>query len=161
VTAGDKPSLIQASNGGLLTVIGVRPFGRCSRFVKLSANTCAFYGVRSPRTERLFETPLVLISTNAEPLLAGAGASRRTAGPSPSRRHAAECLVAFGSTMKIICTKRKWTHTPTMPASKLIKVCMDNGLIPSYWQAHLANRQYLQGLLEASVPTLVRRHVAM
>jgi hypothetical protein len=65
-----------------------------------------------------------------------------------------ECLVdackAFESTMKIICAKRKWGHKTTMTASQLIQVCLDNGLIPPFWQAHFTN---IRGLLEASIPT--------
>jgi len=57
---------------------------------------------------------------------------------------------AFESTMKIICTKRGWKVDTTKPASQLIQVCLDNGLIPAYWQAHFS---HLRGMLEASIPT--------
>jgi hypothetical protein len=64
-----------------------------------------------------------------------------------------ECLVdaykAFESTMKIVCAKRKWKHGATASASQLIQTCLDNGLIPPYWQAHFT---HLRGLLEASIP---------
>jgi hypothetical protein len=66
----------------------------------------------------------------------------------------AECLVdackSFESTMKIICEKRKWKYNSSMTASQLIQICLDNGLIPTYWQAHFS---HLRGLLEASIPT--------
>jgi hypothetical protein len=61
-----------------------------------------------------------------------------------------DCNKAFESTMKIICSKRKWTVSATASASQLIKVCYDNGLIPAYWQNHFAG---LRSVLESGVPT--------
>lgn len=61
-----------------------------------------------------------------------------------------EALKAFESTMKSICNKRRWTYAKTDPASKLIKVCFDNGLIPLFWETHFAA---LRATLEAGVPT--------
>lgn len=63
----------------------------------------------------------------------------------------AECLKAFESVMKIICSKKGWTYKPTDTASKLILVCIDNGLIPSYLQNQFNN---LKSLLESGVPAL-------
>jgi hypothetical protein len=66
-----------------------------------------------------------------------------------------ECLVdllkAFESTMKVICKKRGWATQPTDTANKLIKVCFDNGLIPSYLDSQLTS---LRTLLESSIPTI-------
>lgn len=66
----------------------------------------------------------------------------------------AEALVdackAFESTMKIICEKRKWKFDPSKPASHLIQMCLENGLVPSYWQTQFTS---LKSLLEASIPT--------
>lgn len=61
-----------------------------------------------------------------------------------------ECLKAFESVMKSICDKRGWPYDDGAGASKLIGICLDNGLIPSFWQQ---NFQSLKSLLESSVPT--------
>ena len=37
------------------------------------------------------------------------------------------------STMKIICSKRGWPFDPRSTAAELIKICLEKGLIPSYW----------------------------
>jgi hypothetical protein len=46
-----------------------------------------------------------------------------------------ECLKAFESTMKIICDKHSWNYNQNDTSKKLIKICFDNDLIPSYLQA--------------------------
>ena len=61
-----------------------------------------------------------------------------------------ECLKAFESVMKSICDKRRWRYGDKDGASKLIGICLDNGLIPSFWKQ---NFQSLKSLLESSVPT--------
>lgn len=61
-----------------------------------------------------------------------------------------EALKAFESTMKIICTKRKWNFDPTKGAAGLVKVCLDEGLIPAYWQSHFSG---LRSVLESAIPT--------
>lgn len=61
----------------------------------------------------------------------------------------AECLKAFESTMKIICTEKGWAFKGTDTAKKLINVCMQNGLIPSYAQNQFSS---LKTLLETGVP---------
>ncbi len=61
-----------------------------------------------------------------------------------------ECLKAFESVMKSICDKKGWLYDDGAGASKLIGICLDNGLIPSFWQQ---NFQSLKSLLESSVPT--------
>lgn len=61
-----------------------------------------------------------------------------------------ECLKSFESLMKAICAKRRWTVTGKETASSLIKVCMENGLIPAFWQTQFTS---LKSLLEAGVPT--------
>lgn len=61
-----------------------------------------------------------------------------------------EALKAFESTMKIICTKRRWSFDKTKGAAELVKVCLDNGLIPLYWQAHFSG---LRSVLESAIPT--------
>ena len=62
-----------------------------------------------------------------------------------------ECLKAFESTMKAICTKRKWTFKHTDTASTLIDVCFRNGLIPPFIQSHIAA---VRTALESGIPTL-------
>ena len=61
-----------------------------------------------------------------------------------------ECLKALESVMKTICNRRNW-DCPTNPtASRLIDVCLDNDLIPKYWQSHF---RALVALLKCGVPT--------
>jgi hypothetical protein len=61
-----------------------------------------------------------------------------------------ESLKAFESVMKAICDKRGWQHSKTATAKELIKACLDNGLIPTFWEQHYSS---LRSLLESSVPT--------
>jgi hypothetical protein len=60
-----------------------------------------------------------------------------------------DCLKAFESGMKSICQKRGWAYQPNDTAKALIKVCFDNGLIPRFWEQHLAA---LRSSLESAVP---------
>ncbi len=61
-----------------------------------------------------------------------------------------DCLKAFESTMKAICDKRGWTYQPGDTAKKLIDICFEKGLIPSFWQQQFNS---LRSLLESSIPT--------
>jgi AbiJ N-terminal domain 4 len=61
-----------------------------------------------------------------------------------------ECYKAFESTMKIICTNRKWAFDKTKGAADLVRVCLDNGLIPAYWQSYFGG---LRSVLESAIPT--------
>jgi hypothetical protein len=61
-----------------------------------------------------------------------------------------ECYKAFESTMKIICTKRGWAFDKAKGAADLVRVCLDKGLIPAYWQSHFAG---LRSVLESAIPT--------
>lgn len=61
-----------------------------------------------------------------------------------------ECLKAFESVMKVICKKHKWAYPENITSKGLIQLCLDNGLIPSFWQQHYTA---LRGLLESGVPT--------
>jgi len=65
-----------------------------------------------------------------------------------------ECLKAFESTMKAICTKRKWAFNPTDAAGALIDVCFRNGLIPPLMQSHIGG---FRAALESGIPTLRNR----
>lgn len=61
-----------------------------------------------------------------------------------------ECLKAFESLMKSICDKRGWGYAGNATAKNLIQACLDNGLIPVFWQQNFTS---LRSLLESSVPT--------
>lgn len=61
-----------------------------------------------------------------------------------------DCLKAFESTMKAICTKRLWPYQQTDTAKTLIKVCEDNKLFPVFLDSHLTG---LRTTLESGVPT--------
>ncbi|MBC7820237.1 MAG: hypothetical protein IAG10_25415 [Planctomycetaceae bacterium] len=65
-----------------------------------------------------------------------------------------ECLKAFESTMKTICTERSWTYSPSATASALIGVCITNGLFPTFLQSQIDS---LRVLLESGIPTTRNR----
>jgi len=69
-----------------------------------------------------------------------------------SYKDAINCaLKSFESTMKVICDKRKWPYKKTDTAKKLITICMDKGLFPTYYQSHFSA---LTNLLEGGVPAI-------
>lgn len=45
-----------------------------------------------------------------------------------------ECLKAFESTMKVICNEKVWAYSQTDTARKMIQICFQNGLVPTYTQ---------------------------
>ncbi|MDA9414084.1 hypothetical protein XH81_04290 [Bradyrhizobium sp. CCBAU 25360] len=61
-----------------------------------------------------------------------------------------DCYKCFESTMKVICTKRKWPFDPKAAAKDLVNVCMSNNLMPAYWQAHFNG---LRSVLESAIST--------
>jgi len=61
-----------------------------------------------------------------------------------------DCLKSFESTMMAICDKQEWTYPKEAAANKLIQICFDNELVPSFWQSQLTS---LQSLLTSSIPT--------
>ena len=61
-----------------------------------------------------------------------------------------ECLKAFESVMKSICDKNGWEYTDSAGAAELIDICIDNGLIPRFWESQYNS---LRCLLRDSVPT--------
>ncbi len=63
----------------------------------------------------------------------------------------AECLKAFESTLKSICSIKGWTHAPNDTAKGLIDVCLTNGLFATFMQTHIGN---LRSILESGVPTV-------
>ena len=66
-----------------------------------------------------------------------------------------ECLVdtlkAFESVMKAICQKQGWAYKQNDTAKKLIDLCFQNNLVPSYLQSQFTS---LRSLLESGVPTV-------
>ena len=61
------------------------------------------------------------------------------------------CLKSFESVMKAICDKRGWQYdNDRSTAQALINICVDNGLIPKFWESHYSS---LRSLLESGVPT--------
>lgn len=62
-----------------------------------------------------------------------------------------DCLKAFESTMKTICDKQLWSYQPGDTAKKLINVCFQNQLIPTYLQDQFSS---LRQSLESGVPTV-------
>ena len=65
-----------------------------------------------------------------------------------------ECLKAFESCIKAICTKRRWKYKETDPVSSLIAIVFDNELIPIYMQSHFTS---LRSTLESGLPTARNR----
>lgn len=65
-----------------------------------------------------------------------------------------DCLKAFESTMKVICSEKGWQFKDSDTAKKLINICLTNELIPSYMQTQI---HALQNLLESGVPVLRNR----
>ncbi|HOO51536.1 MAG TPA: hypothetical protein PLK94_09655 [Alphaproteobacteria bacterium] len=65
-----------------------------------------------------------------------------------------DCLKAFESTIKAICTQREWEFSSDDTASRLIKIVFDHELIPSFMQTHFGG---LRSTLEAGVPTVRNR----
>lgn len=62
-----------------------------------------------------------------------------------------EALKAFESVMKVICKKQKWPFGKGDTAKRLIEICLENGLIPSYLQSQFSS---LRALLESGIPTI-------
>lgn len=65
-----------------------------------------------------------------------------------------ECLKAFESVMKIICKEKGWVYAQNDTSKKLIQICFQNNLVPSFTQNQFSS---LQNLLESGVPTIRNR----
>jgi hypothetical protein len=66
-----------------------------------------------------------------------------------------EALNALESTMKVICTQRKWKFDPKKDtSSKLLSIIFEKGLVPDYLQSEFTA---LRATLEASVPRVRNR----
>ncbi|BAF72080.1 STM4504/CBY_0614 family protein [Sulfurovum sp. NBC37-1] len=66
-----------------------------------------------------------------------------------------ECLKSFESTLKAICDKNNWSYNQNDTSKRLIKICFDNNLIPTYLQTQFSS---LQQLFESGVPTIRNRN---
>ena len=62
-----------------------------------------------------------------------------------------DCLKAFESTMKSICKVKGWKYKETDTAKRLIQICFNNGLVPTFTQNQFTS---LQNLLESGIPTI-------
>lgn len=62
-----------------------------------------------------------------------------------------DCLKAFESTMKVICTEKGWNFNQTDTAKQLVELCFKNNLIPQYTQNQFSG---LQNILISGIPTL-------
>jgi hypothetical protein len=62
-----------------------------------------------------------------------------------------DCLKAFESTLKIICKEKGWAFNQTDTSKKLIQICFQNNLVPSFTQNQFTS---LQNLLESGIPTI-------
>jgi hypothetical protein len=65
-----------------------------------------------------------------------------------------DCLKAFESTMKAICTQREWAFKAGDTANGLIKIVFEHELIPQFMQSHFTG---LRTTLEAGIPTVRNR----
>lgn len=61
-----------------------------------------------------------------------------------------DALKSLESTMKVICGKRGWKFDEGDTAKRLLDICFDKDLIPSFWQNHMGG---LRAILEGGVPT--------
>ena len=61
-----------------------------------------------------------------------------------------DCLKSFESTMKSIIDKHGWEVKKNATAQNLIQVCLDNNLIPSFWEAQVTA---LRTMLKSAIPT--------
>lgn len=62
-----------------------------------------------------------------------------------------DCLKAFESTLKTICKIKKWAYKEQDTSKKLINICFQNNLVPSYTQNQFTS---LRNLLESGIPTI-------
>ncbi len=62
-----------------------------------------------------------------------------------------DCLKALESLMKAICDTNKWKYEKTDTAQRLINICLEKQLIPTYLQSQFSS---LRSLLESGIPTV-------
>jgi hypothetical protein len=64
------------------------------------------------------------------------------------------CLRTFESTLRVICTKRKWAFKSKDTAKELIDVCLKNGLTPPVIHSHIRG---VRATLARGIPTMRNR----
>jgi hypothetical protein len=98
------------------------------------------------------------LSMLADPMYEGANAEFLSAHEHYRTRKYKECLndclKAFESTLKAICTKRGWVFGAGDTAKRLLDIVFANELIPTFMQTHFGA---LRSSLEAGVPTVRNR----
>lgn len=62
-----------------------------------------------------------------------------------------DCLKSFESVMKIICKEKGWQCNEIDTSKKLIQICFQNGLLPTFSQNQFTS---LINLLESGIPTI-------
>ena len=65
-----------------------------------------------------------------------------------------DCLKAFESCIKAICTKRGWTYNANDTVTRLLEIVFNHELIPTFMQSHFSA---LRSTLESGVPTVRNR----
>ena len=65
-----------------------------------------------------------------------------------------ECLKALESTLKVICTKRRWSFPEKSTVRKLLQIVFEQQLVPDYMQSKFSG---LRSVLESGVPTIRNR----
>ncbi len=65
-----------------------------------------------------------------------------------------DSLKAFESTLKIICSQKKWSYDEKDTAKQLVERVFEQGLIPDYLQSEFSS---LRSTLESGVPTIRNR----
>lgn len=61
-----------------------------------------------------------------------------------------DCGIAFESVMKIICKKQGWVFEKRDTAATLVRTCIKNKLMPSFWENYGNN---LSNILTSAIPT--------
>jgi len=62
-----------------------------------------------------------------------------------------DCLKAFESTLKVVCTQKRWVFKPTDTAKTLLEIVFRGDLISPFLQSHFTG---LRTTLESGVPTV-------
>jgi hypothetical protein len=67
----------------------------------------------------------------------------------------AEAAKSFESTLKAVCKEHGWVYPENATTIPLIKVVMEQGLIPSYLLTHFTS---LRAVLESGLPAVANRN---
>lgn len=63
----------------------------------------------------------------------------------------AECLKSFESVLKAICDDNQWKYSSSDGANRLLTICFENELIPTYLQSEFSS---IRSILESGIPTI-------